>query len=389
MNTRRLALLTELLKQPTAPFREDRVIAAVTRMLAMARVPYFRDPVGNVVVGRASRAQYRQLVREKSAEPLRVFIAHMDHPGFHGARWISDSRLAVKWHGGSPVRHLAGSRVWLATNEGCLTEGKLSRVRLLKSGRAMNTAEVRVTRAMQTPRPKANALYGGFKFRAPVWRAGKKLYTKAADDLVGVFAVVATAMDLHAKRRGKKIPPFLGLLTRAEEVGFIGAIGHFELGWLARARRPVVCVSLETSRTLPGALIGKGPVVRLGDRRTTFDPDCLKVLSEVAEKALPKKHQRCIMDGGTCEATAAIAYGLPAIGLSVPLGNYHNEGFEGGPGCGAPRGPAPEFVHLDDVEGLLKLCRALMRNGLPWNKPWENQRRLMHRRLREYRQLLR
>jgi endoglucanase len=221
-----------------------------------------------------------------------------------------------------------------------------------------------------------------------VWRAGKKIYTKAADDLVGVFAVISTALDLHKKSRGKKTPPFLGLLTRAEEVGFVGAIGHFELDWLAGARRPVIAVSLETSRTLPGALIGKGPVVRLGDRRTVFHPGYLKVLTDVAQDTLPGKHQRRVMDGGSCEATAAITHGLPAIGLSVPLGNYHNEGFEGGPGCRAPRGPAPEFVHLDDIEGLLKLCQALMRNGLPWNKPWEIQRRLMHRRLREYRQLL-
>ena len=37
------------------------------------------------------------------------------------------------------------------------------------------------------------------------------------------------------------------------------------------------------------------------------------------------------MDGGACEATAALASGIPAIGISVPLGNYHNESFEGAP----------------------------------------------------------
>jgi endoglucanase len=388
MNARRYKLLTELLTQPTAPFREEHVVAVVQRMLEQAGIPFFRDPVGNMVVGCTSHADYHRLAREKSGEPLRLFIAHMDHPGFHGVRWVSDTRLRIKWHGGSPVRHLAGSRVWLATAEGYWAEGRLSRVRLLKSKHAIDTAEVRVNGAMNGARPKADTLYGGFRFRAPVWRAGKKIYTKAADDLVGVFAVVSTALDHHKKSRGKKTPPFLGLLTRAEEVGFVGAIGHFELDWLAGARRPVIAVSLETSRTLPGALIGKGPVVRLGDRRTVFHPGYLKVLTDIAQDVLPGKHQRRVMDGGTCEATAAITYGLPAIGLSVPLGNYHNEGFEGGPGCRAPRGPAPEFVHLDDIEGLLKLCQALMRNGLSWNKPWDTQRRLMHRRLREYRQLL-
>jgi endoglucanase len=184
------------------------------------------------------------------------------------------------------------------------------------------------------------------------------------------------------------VSPFIGLLTRAEEVGFIGTVGHLEQGWLTAARRPVMCISLETSRTLPNALVGKGPVVRLGDRRTVFHPDYLKVLSDVAQKVLPKRHQRRIMDGGACEATAATAYGLSAIGISVPLGNYHNEGFEGGPDCRAARGPAPEFVHLDDIEGMLKLCRALMQSGLPWNQPWKIQRRLMRQRLQKYRVLL-
>ena len=43
----------------------------------------------------------------------------------------------------------------------------------------------------------------------------KKLYTKAVDDLVGVFAIPRTAMDLHSGRR-RKAPPFIGLLTRKE-----------------------------------------------------------------------------------------------------------------------------------------------------------------------------
>jgi hypothetical protein len=233
------------------------------------------------------------------------------------------------------------------------------------------------------------SVYGGFRFRAPVWRAGKRLYTKAADDLVGVFTVCATAMTLFNKRRRSPGGPFIGLLTRAEEVGFIGAVGHFELGWLQDARRPLMCVSLETSRTLPGAVVGKGPVVRLGDRRTVFDPGGVQVLSTLAETLLPGGHQRRVMDGGVCEATAATVYGLPAIGISVPLGNYHNEGFEGGPDCNHFRGPAPEFVHLDDVLGQLRLCRGLMGQRLAWADPWQRQGRRLRGNFRAARRLLR
>ena len=387
MNKHHYALLTELLAQPTAPFREEHVIEVAARTLRVASVPFFRDPIGNIVVGCASRSHYLRLVRERNREPLRLFIAHMDHPGFHGVHWISRQRLRVKWHGGSPIKHLTGSRVWLATLNGILTEGKLDRVHLTKAAHGIDTADVILPHPLTGKQPRANAIYGAFQFRAPVWRVGKKLYTKAADDLVGVFSIIDTAIELFS-REDKKQPPFLGLLTRGEEVGFIGAIGHFELGWLSGAPRPIVCISLETSRTLPGAVIGKGPVVRLGDRRTVFSPNHLKVLTDIAQKILPKKHQRRIMDGGACEATAATVYGLPAIGISVPLGNYHNQGFEGAPGYRRPEGPAPEFVHLDDIEGMLKLCQGLMQENLPWTDPWNTQQRLMRKNLKRYKKLL-
>jgi len=74
-----------------------------------------------------------------------------------------------------------------------------------------------------------------------------------------------------------------------------------------------------------------------------------------------------------------MAYGFPTIALAVPLGNYHNQGLEGGPDCRGPLGPAPEFVHVDDVEGQRKLCVALMRGKLPWRDPWKTVKaRLKH-----------
>ena len=379
-------LLISILSQPTAPFREEHVSALAARVLAAAGVPFFDDPVGNLVVGADSPAAYQRLLRSRSSEPLRVFIAHMDHPGFHGVRWLSERVLTIKWHGGSPVKHLNGARVWLANAEGEIGDGVLRRVTLNTLRYGIDTAEVHLAQNVFTAhRPAADELFGGFKFRKPVWKSGSLLYTKAADDLVGVFCIIATALAAFGKRNAKTPPPFIGLLTRGEEVGFIGAIGHFELGWLQAAQRPLLCVSLEASRTLPGAIVGQGPVVRLGDRRTLFESGGTQLLTELAEQILPKKYQRRVMDGGTCEGTAATAFGFPTIALTVPLGNYHNQGFEGGPDCLAPQGPAPEFVHLDDVEGQRKLCLALLHGNLPWTDPWKKARMRLKKNYREYR----
>jgi putative aminopeptidase FrvX len=387
MRDRELALLLELLHQPTAPFREQHVVEFVTSILRTRNIPFFLDPVGNVVVGCASPKAYRAMLRARTTEPVRLYMAHMDHPGFHGVRWLGRDQLRVKWHGGAPTRGLRGARVWIADADSNRYEGRLLRARLTHDGRTIDTADVQVAVPNLKRKRIPNTLYGGLRFRAPVWRAGRRLYTHVADDLIGVFATVATAVHVYRKR-GNTRASFLGLLTRAEEVGFIGAVGHFTLGWLARSPRPVICVSLETSRTLPNAVIGKGPVVRLGDRRTVFDPGALNVLMQVARRTLAHRHQRRIMDGGTCEATAATVHGLTAIGISVPLGNYHNQGFEGGPDCRGRNAPAPEFVHLDDVDGLLTLCRGLLRQGLAWRNPWATERRRYRNLVARYRTLI-
>jgi len=387
LSSAELDLLLDLLSQPTAPFRESHVANFVRAFLLSESIPHFTDRHGNIVVGAGDQAHYQRLLSGRGREPVRLFIAHMDHPGFHGLRW-SGEMLAVKWHGGSPVRHLKGAKVWVADEAGIVAWGRLAETTLASHGRALGSAMVRFSKnALSGTRPRAASLFGGFAFRAPVWRAGGRLYTKAADDLIGVFAIMQTARALH-RRRQPGAAPFIGLLTRAEEVGFVGAIGHLELGWWRQARRPLLGVSLEASRTLPGAVVGGGPIVRLGDRRTVFHADGLQALTMAAQKALGGQFQRRIMDGGTCEATATTAYGIPTIALSVPLGNYHNQGFEGGPDCRAPQGPAPEFVHMGDVAGLLKLCLAIMAPGFPGADPWRKTRAQLKRNFRDYVSLL-
>lgn len=366
-------LLQTILSQPTAPFRESFVIRAVSAFLTQNQIPFFTDPVGNLVLGVSSAEAYLEMVNRPSSHPVCVYIAHMDHPGFHGEKWIEDDVLAVKWYGGSPKKHLVGANVWVADAIKLRGEGKITQVKLVKGGRGMDTARIKVKGFSRKDTHDPSVLYGAFRFKKPYWKVGDRIYTKAADDLVGVTTIVSLAAA-RAKAAPADGPAFLGLLTRAEEVGFIGCIGHLDLGWLSSKKRPVMCVSLETSRTLPGAIPGKGPVVRLGDRATTFDPGGIQVFTGLAIKTLGKKFQKRIMDGGTCEGTAATVFGHPTIAISIPLGNYHNEAFEGGPECRGKEGPGPEFVHLSDAKGMYTLCEGILSPDLPWADPWGARR---------------
>lgn len=383
MNQREQQLLLELLALPTAPYREVHVQDFIRALLDRRHVPWFEDPLGNLVIGPDSPAAYRRLLAGRQREPVRLYVAHMDHPGFHGSEWLTPRRLRFQWHGGSPTRLLRGSRMWLADEQGELAHGTLGKTTLASHGFGLDSGEISFPAPpLRDGQPvSASKLFGGFGFKKPVSLRGRRLYTRAADDMAGVFCILATALQQFSPRRRAGTPPFIGLLTRAEETGFVGAVGHLELGWLQRAKRPICGISLEASRTLPGAIIGKGPVIRLGDRRTVFNADYLQVLSTLAEKHLPRAHQRRLMDGGACEGTALTAWGIPVIAMSVPLGNYHNEGYEGGPECRGHRGPAPEIIHLDDVAGELLLCKKLMAPKLPWDQPWSGVQKVLKKRL--------
>jgi endoglucanase len=110
-------------------------------------------------------------------------------------------------------------------------------------------------------------------------------------------------------------------------------------------------VSLETSKTLPGAEIGGGPVIRVGDKSRTFDGDAESIL-QAARDAMQKEHpetkvQRQLMSGGNCEAIVFVLSGYRTTAMAIPLGNYHNVGPE--------MTIEPEYIHLGDFAGQVEL----------------------------------
>jgi putative aminopeptidase FrvX len=173
---------------------------------------------------------------------------------------------------------------------------------------------------------------------------GDRLYSRACDDLIGCATIIATLQDLSGQ---DSVRPLVAVFTRAEEVGFIGAI---QLAKSQRLPADITFVSLETSAERPPARMGGGPIVRVGDRVSIFDPSITEFFVEVAKKQ-KIQYQRCLMAGGTCEATAFQAFGYRAGALCIALGNYHN--------CTPDEQIDEEYVGIGDLEGLIDLCVAI------------------------------
>jgi len=198
---------------------------------------------------------------------------------------------------------------------------------------------------------------------------GDRIHSRACDDLIGCATIVATLRDLSAAKAAASV---YGLFTRAEEVGFIGAIQ------LAKSRAlpsDVTVISLETSAVWPPATIGAGPIIRVGDRISVFDPATTEYFVEIA-KSQNRRHQRCLMAGGTCEGTAFQTYGYRSGALCIALGNYHN--------CTPDGRIDSEFIDLGDLEGLIALCVAIARAEETPENARETLRKRLEARLDEY-----
>ncbi len=88
--------------------------------------------------------------------------------------------------------------------------------------------------------------------------------------------------------------------------------------------------------------------------------------------------QRCLLDGGTCEATAYQLYDYTCAAASLALGNYHNI---------TPESTiAAEFVAIDDFVGMVRLCVAAVLRSAKADDPQETLRKSLETNARSYRE---
>lgn len=312
---------------PTASGREDAVVAWVRSWVA--RRPDLRlevDDGGNLLIsqkGRTGRA------------PV-VAVAHMDHPAFV-VTGIAGREAEYEFRGGVRPEYFDEAVVEIAG-------ASPQRATVTRHDQATMTG---VFRFGGSGRARLGDIA---RWRFPAWRERPgTVASSACDDLAGAVAALA-ALD-HARGRAG-LRHFAVLLTRAEEVGFVGAIHAARHGTLPSDAR---ILSVEASRSSREAPVGSGPVIRVGDASTVFDRDLTNLISRAAARSgVP--HQRRLMAGGSCEATAFGAYGYRAGGLCLPLRNYHNMGNLDEVEAGSGRAiPMREEVSLADFHGLVTL----------------------------------
>ncbi len=333
-------LLHDMLSLPTAPFAEHKVIAYIEAFCRKRpSVTMTRDPAGNILV-------HVRLGRRKVARPVCI-TAHLDHPGFVADRMIARRRLQAFWRGGVPKEYFVKSRVRFDV-DGRWVKGTVESIDTV-----VRDGQERVSKAvLSVPVDIPKGSVGMWDFPDPVIR-GRRIHARACDDLAGAAAMICAIEELC--RTGADCDSYF-LFTRAEEVGFVGAIAATQLKTI-----PAKCyvVAMETSSERPFAKMGDGPILRVGDKASTFThavtAHCHRIARDLALGDRTFKFQRKLMDGGTCESSAYCALGREATGLCIALGNYHNVDAR-------KKKLGPEYVDLDDfvrvVQWFVELARA-------------------------------
>lgn len=327
-------LLESLLSLPTAPFVEQHVLAFVQEFARVRKLHCRADLFGNLLLSRGKTLPRRPL----------VIVAHADHPGFIARTMQGKGQLLADWHGGVENEYFVGTRVRFHPPEGRPVRGVIREIVIDTTDLRQRVQQVLVEVRQDVPA----GCPGGWDL--PAFREkDRRIEALGCDDVAGLAAALA-AFDVLAE--GSVRHNAAVLVTRAEEAGLIGASAAAFAHLLPAG---AAFLSIECSQAQPEAPQQAGPVVRIGDRASIFDPDLsdwlCRLAGQIADADKNFAWQRKLMPGGMCEASVFRAAGYRASGLCVPLGNYHNRNTKRGK-------IAVEYIDREDWLGLVRLIAA-------------------------------
>lgn len=338
MNKKHEQYLLDITNLPTAAGLESRVVQWIEKWAKRRRnIVLTRDVFGNLTIKRKGVT---------GRKPI-YFTAHLDHPAFAVDRVLDDGKhVEAEFRGGVMDEYFEGTRVALYHGDRPAQKGRIISLDRRRGEDRENDQRVTVRFAKRVQARPGDLM----TWDLPKSRITKgRLRAPACDDLAALAAAIAAYEVLLSQSKG--LGDVRLLFTRAEEVGFVGAMAAGRATGTGAIPKGATLICLENSKSMAESPIGGGPIVRVGDRISIFDPELTAQLCAVAERKDgdgPLAYQRKLMPGGACEATAFRLMGYRSSCLCLPLGNYHNMDQ-------ANAKIAPETIAISDYHGLIAL----------------------------------
>ena len=335
-----LEIAEAVLNCPTAPYREQILRKYIKAFCKERAIAVRQDEMGNLITTYGT--QY--------GKEVLAFEAHMDHPGFIVEEDSKNKKASAVFYGGVEKDYFKNAKVRVFSDRrqvsGQIIKIKFERKKFIKRVWLKFEDEVKRGDLAMWDLP-------AFKVRRG------KLYSRACDDCVGCAALLCLFDGLVQKGIKKKVS---GIFTVAEEAGLHGA--KF-LCTNKEISRQTAIITIETSMQLPGAELGDGVVVRVGDLQNVFNPDVTEFIRASAKRIKREDkmfcYQRKLMDAGTCESSIYQDFGYLTGAVCIPLANYHNRNSKS-------KKIEAEYVSIADLVNLVKLLAGLVEDSSQFKK---------------------
>jgi putative aminopeptidase FrvX len=350
---------------PTAPFKEHLIQRSLMEILArqFTEMNSFTmlAPTRHGII-----ASYTPQDCDPHSATL-LFTAHTDHPGFDDVRPIQRDTFSARVLGGLNNKLLVGTRVDFYNHQkGENPVGSGTIEELLEEKPSIPNFHLNPRVRIKSDEPLEGATFG--MLHVPLFAEGSDgiLSGRVMDDYAGVAGVLTAFETIMLANIAC---PTQIILYRGEEEGFLGLFGHLKENSI---KASTVAISVENSNyktkltpeateIAPVVSLGKGAVIRTGDKSTSlYDPTAIGLVKAAAARIPAHSFQEARMCGGTCDASLMYAAGLNATGVCLPLKGYHNSGESEG-----VNGFISEQVHRNDLHGLSELlvsCAVQMAN---------------------------
>lgn len=333
--------MKELIKQLVetyGPSGHEEQVRALIEGLIRSKVDEQRtDAMGNLIALKRGTGGGRRIMIAAHMDEIALVVTFIDQKGF----------VRVGRVGGVSPLTMIGSRVRFA--DGAI--GVIGYEKWMQAaGKPAAWEELFVdmgapTREQVRVRPGDMAC-----FDRPFNDLGQRLVAKAMDDRVGCAVGVQALLELESSPHDLYF-----VFTTQEEVGdarrarlglWRGARSRHRAGRDAHRRH--------ARGAADGRLFGEGPAIKVMDHGAIAHPGVRDWMVSTAEK-IGIKHQLEVLEfGGTdAEAMQSSRAGVPAGTLSVPCRYVHTPS---------------EMVDYGDVEGCVKLLRAMLTGPVPFGE---------------------
>jgi endoglucanase len=326
------SLLKTLVEIPAPPGHEKQIRDFVHQEIASYVDEIKVDALGNIMARKG----------EKGDEGKRIMIAsHVDEIGLIATHVDQKGFVRFTNMGGVILRYLLGGRVRFLDG----TRGVINAEETEKPKKVPQISEMYIDVGAEDSDQCPIGIGDVAVFDRPWLDLGKRVVSKALDDRVGVAVMIEALREIHNTQT--QIPHELWLVfSTQEEVGCRGA------GPAAYQIEPDLGLAVDVTRTgdTPKGTkmevsLGKGPAVKIRDRRMISHPDVVAWMIKTAEKH-GTSYQREVLERGTTDASSIqIARGgVPSGCLSIPCRYIHSPS---------------EMVDMDDLQGAVRLLKAL------------------------------